>query len=87
MASKLTWLIEHGLTVVRQSDKGFSPVIDPYGYIVAQGDHVGREHVMMTAEVPVMPAYIVYPVLGDVVRQKLVVGLVLAILAAITRRV
>jgi len=33
--------IENGLTLVRQSDNGFSLVSDPYGRIVAREDHVG----------------------------------------------
>ncbi len=78
--------LENGLTVVRQSDNGFSLVSDPYGRIVAQENHVGQEDVMMTAAVPVMPTETLYPILGDLVGQGSVVGVVLAILAVIVRR-
>jgi apolipoprotein N-acyltransferase len=78
--------IENGVTVVRQSDNGFSLVSDPYGRVVAQENHVGQEGAMMTALAPVMPTGTLYPIVGDIVGQLSVVGLMLAIVAVVAQR-
>ncbi len=71
--------------ILTQSDNGFSQISDPYGRAVAQENHVGQEGTMM-ALAPVMPTGTLYPIVGDIVGQLSVVGLVLAIVAVVAQR-
>ena len=78
--------IENGLTLVRQSDNGYSLISDPYGRIVTRENHVEQTDVMMVAAAPVMPTRTLYGSLGDIVGQLSVAGLLLTIVAVVVRR-
>jgi apolipoprotein N-acyltransferase len=78
--------IENGLTLVRQSDNGFSLVSDPYGRVVMRENHVGQADVRMFAAAPVMPTGTLYTTLGDIVGQLSVAGILVTIIAVITMR-
>lgn len=78
--------IENSLTLVRQSDHGFSLVSDPYGRIVAHMILVGQSDALMVAAVPVMPTLTLFTSLGDIVGWLSVAGMVLAIFTVIVLR-
>jgi apolipoprotein N-acyltransferase len=68
--------LENGLTVVRQSDNGYSFVATADGRFITLENHVGVEGQVMTAEAALMSRETLYPVVGDVVGQVALLGLV-----------
>lgn len=78
--------IENGLTLVRQSDNGFSLISDAYGRVVARENHIGQEGVMMVVAAPLGHAQTLYPILGDIIGQASVAGLLLSSLAVAASR-
>ena len=78
--------IENGMSVVRQSDDGFSLVSDGYGRVLTKENHIGKEGVMMVSEVPVQKIKTGYPIIGDVVGLAAVLGLLIVILIVIVKR-
>jgi apolipoprotein N-acyltransferase len=75
--------IENGLTLVRQSDGGYSLVSDPYGRVVARADHAGQANATLTTAAPVTPTATLYANLGDIVGQLSVAGILPTIVAVI----
>jgi apolipoprotein N-acyltransferase len=66
--------IENGVTVVRQEDGGVSAHIDPYGRFLTTATHQDGE-TMIFADLPVLGLSTLYPVIGDIVGQLSIVGL------------
>jgi len=78
--------IENGMSVVRQSDDGYSLVSDGYGRVLSKENHIGKEGVMMVSEVPVQTIKTVYPISGDVVGLAATLGLLIVIGIVIVKR-
>jgi apolipoprotein N-acyltransferase len=78
--------IENGVTIVRQEDGGLSAHIDPYGRFLTTAEHASGETVIFT-DLPVLSIATLYPVIGDIVGQLSIAGLlVMAVWAIITGR-
>ena len=56
--------IENGMSIVRQTDRGLSIAVDPYGRVLAQTDFFGATDRTMIAQVPVRDVTTVYALGG-----------------------
>lgn len=70
--------LENGLTLVRQSDNGYSFVSDPYGRFTTLEDHAEPGRVMHTTA-PLLTTTTLYPAVGDLVGQIALLGLVMLV--------
>ena len=78
--------IENGMTLLRQSDGGFSLVSDPYGRVVARQDDLSGSVNMMIVDAPLQSVDTTYAWVGDTVGQVSVGAALLAVLVAVGRR-
>ncbi len=78
--------IENGISVIRQSDGGFSVVTDPYGRTLAAMDHYTATDRTMIAQVPVKGVRTVYSMIGNLFGWLAVAGLLAVILVVIIGR-
>lgn len=77
--------IENGISVVRQSDLGFSIISDPYGRTLAAMDHYTASDRTMVAQVPVRGVRTIYSIIGDLFGWMCVAGFVAITIWAIIR--
>ena len=78
--------IENGMSIVRQSDDGYSLVSDGYGRVLSKENHIGKTGVMMVSEVPVQTVKTVYPIVGDIVGLLSILGFLIVIGIVIVKR-
>ncbi len=77
--------IENGITVVRQSDEGFSVVTDPYGRTLAAMDHYTATDRTMVAQVPVKGVRTVYSLIGNLFGWLAVAGFLIIVFSVILK--
>jgi apolipoprotein N-acyltransferase len=85
--------VENGMAVVRQSDNGYSFVVDALGRLIVQENHIDEEQTegrILRASVPIYAVSTFYPVIGDGVGVAAVGGTIAAafmgVAAAVRRR-
>jgi len=77
--------IENGTAVVRQTDEGWSIVVDGYGRTLATGEGLAGDGNYLLVDVPTSSPTTIYPLIGDVVGIFTVVGLVVIVGYALFR--
>ena len=79
--------IENGMSVVRQTDRGLSIAVDPYGRVLAQTDFFGATDRTIVAQVPMEPVATIYSAFGRWLEWLAPIGLLfLVVWASIARR-
>jgi len=78
--------IENGMSLVRQTEKGLSMAVDPYGRVLAQTDYFGATDRTLVAQVPVKHVTTVYSLFGSYLEWLAPIGLLLIILRALAAR-
>jgi apolipoprotein N-acyltransferase len=56
--------VENGMSLVRQTDRGLSIAVDPYGRVIAQADFFSATDRTMVAQVPVRHVQTIYTLFG-----------------------
>ena len=77
--------IENGAPMVRPAASGISSAIDPWGRMLAFADYFAPGDRTMTAQVPIVRAWTLYPYVGDLFAWSCVIALVVSIGVAVIR--